>query len=236
MKKLATLLITGFTGLSLNAQVKVTYQVDITDYLAGGATLSPNGIRIGGNFATNGAINPDWTPSDPANALTDGGNNIWSITIEYPSTSAGSTQLYKFVNGDWGTNEGTDPANTIATGGCGVDDGGGNINRTLLIPSADLTLCYKWDGCDPCVAGLDANSVTNLSVSPNPATEVVSFKFDLNGATNAKIQLFDISGKEVSSALSSGSFDLNVSGLESGSYIYRISTESSFKTGKIIKK
>ena len=30
--------------------VNVTYNVDINDYLAGGATLASNGIRIAGNF------------------------------------------------------------------------------------------------------------------------------------------------------------------------------------------
>lgn len=134
--------------------VNVTYQVDVTAYLAAGNTLSTNGIRVGGNFVTNDASNADWTPSDASNAMMDMGNNIWSITVAYPVANVGATQSYKFISGDWGTNEGTDPANTIATGGCGVDDGSGNINRQLVFLATDVTVCYLWDACTSCAASI----------------------------------------------------------------------------------
>ena len=85
--------------------VTVTYNVDINDYLAGGATLASNGIRIAGNFGANGALSsgftmPDWNPTDTACAMSDpDGDNIWSITISYGSLPVGTQQFYKFVNG-----------------------------------------------------------------------------------------------------------------------------------------
>ena len=141
------------TGGSSATAVNITFKVDVTAYLAGGATLGAGGIRVGGAFAdlsgtlTNGTAMLNWNPTDAASALTDLGNNIWAITVTFPADKVGSTLYYKFVNDNWGTNEGTAATSTIATGGCGVDDGAGNINRTLTIPSADATLTFCWDQC-----------------------------------------------------------------------------------------
>lgn len=168
------------TGLM--AQVTVTYKVDITDYLAAGNTLGAGGIRIGGNFTDQGATNaagtaiPNWTPSNPLCALSDQGNNIWAITITYPASSVGATQLYKFVNNDWGTNEGTDPANTLVSGGCAVLDGGNNTNRNLVIPAANTTLCYVWDGCAPCGAPPTPAIVTTDTVVTNIVINTATVK------------------------------------------------------------
>ncbi|MEY3504446.1 MAG: hypothetical protein RL349_1039, partial [Bacteroidota bacterium] len=152
---------TGFYSFQTNFDV--TYKVDVTNYLAAN-TLAANGIRIGGNFGDNGSSTASWTPSDPSCAMTDEGNNIWAITVSYPVASLGATQLYKFVNGDWGSNEGTDPANTIAVDSCGVDDGGGNINRTYaLMPG---TVCYVWDACTACGVSVAENAIANLTVAP----------------------------------------------------------------------
>jgi len=176
MKKL---LISIFTILlistGLMAQVTVTFKVNITDYLAAGNTLGAGGMRVGGNFSTllansSAGTMPDWTPSNPNCALTDIGNNVWSIDVTYPASSIGTTQQYKFVNNDWGTNEGTDPANTIASGGCGVDDGAGNINRTLVVPSSNTEFCYMWDACSPCGAPPQPAVVTTDSIVSNIGT------------------------------------------------------------------
>jgi hypothetical protein len=136
-KNLYTLISFLLLSTALSAQVTVTYKVDVTDYILT-TPVSPNGIRIGGNFTTVGATAPaipDWSPAAPEAAMTDEGNNVWSISVTYPSTAIGTEQLFKFVNGDWGTNEGA-TGSEIATGGCGLDDGAGNINRTLVIPMA----------------------------------------------------------------------------------------------------
>jgi hypothetical protein len=104
MKKTLTLA-AALVASAAFAQVSVTYKVDITDYLGGGATLGAAGMRIGGNFATQTATNGtnamvDWSPSNQYSAMTDEGSNIWAITVTYPSTAVGATQLYKFVNND----------------------------------------------------------------------------------------------------------------------------------------
>lgn len=238
MKKIFTLISAVALSIGAFAQtVNVTYQVDVTAYLATpGTTLSPTGIRVGGDFAAQGSTNAvNWAPSDPSCAMTDLGNNIWSITVTYPTSSAGATQSFKFVNGDWGANEGLDPANTIVSGGCGIDDGG-NINRQLVIPSSDVTVCYIWDACTSCAASIEANGITNVSVSPNPANDVVNFNFEMNGANEATITLFDLTGKTVASKVASTATTLNIEGLEVGTYIYQIKAGDSISTGKVVKK
>ncbi|MFK7784510.1 MAG: T9SS type A sorting domain-containing protein [Crocinitomicaceae bacterium] len=240
MKKLITLFFVGASFFSFS-QVNVTYQVDITEYLAAGNTLDPNGIRVGGDFTTQGATVADWTPADPSAALTDMGSNIWSLTVEYPMSSVGNTQSYKFVNGDWGMNEGTDPATTIAIDGCGIDDGSGNINRQLVIPDSDVTYTFCWDSCFQCngdapTASLGDQIFNGLKVTPNPSVDFVNFDFgDVLG--DVSIRIYDLSGKLVSAAETSvGTAEVNVSDLQSGSYIYTLTTTSGASTsGKMMK-
>jgi len=229
-----------FIGAAATAQVTVTFQVDVTNYVAGGATLDATGIRVGGNFSTNGGTAnggpmADWSPTTPTSAMTDLGNGIWE--------SIGGSLLYKFINGNWGMNEGTDPANTIVAGGCGVDDGSGNINRTLQIPDANTTLTYCWDMCTASCSGSGANvvegAISNLVVSPNPANDVATFNFTSNAA-NADIVLFDLSGKVVASkSVATGAVnnvEVSTSALSAGSYIYQVTSAGSVVTGKLMKK
>jgi hypothetical protein len=239
MKKIFTLLAAFSLSALAFGQVTVTYQVDVTNYLAGGTALNANGIRVGGNFTDNsgtvtaGAV-ANWSPSDANSAMTDLGGNLWSITVTYPSASVGATQVYKFVNGDWGTNEGTDTSNTIASGGCGTDDGSGNINRTLVIPAADTTVTFCWDACTVCNLGLENNTVNVVAVSPNPAMDQVTFS---NVAAGATITMFDLSGKVVMSAVAaSTTTEMNIAALEVGTYIYRVNAGDVVSTGKVVKK
>lgn len=246
MKKIFTLMSALFIGAVAMAQVTVTFQVDVTNYLLGGTPLDATGIRVGGNFSTlsgqaNGGPMADWSPSEAHSAMTDMGNNIWKIDVDFPTASVDQTLYYKFINGNWGTNEGTDPLNTIATGGCGVDDGSGNINRTLVIPSANASNTYCWDNCTAtCAASINENAISNLVVSPNPTSDVATFKFDVNNGSTASVALFDLSGKEVMNkvvtASTSNSVEVSTSNLMAGSYIYLVKAGDSVITGKLMKK
>ena len=170
--------------------------------------------------------------------MTDEGNNIWAITVSYPVASLGAVQFYKFVNGDWGANEGTDPLNTIAVDSCGVDDGAGNINRTYaLMPG---TVCYVWDACTACGVSVAENAIANLTVAPNPASDVVNFSFEANNAATATVTLFDLTGKVVAiqtvatSAVTN--VEMNTTALQAGSYIYNVVAGDKIATGKLIKQ
>lgn len=244
MKRTFTLCAALFIGAVAMAQSTVTFKVDITNYLAGGATLDPTGIRVAGQFSTNGGTvaagaMADWSPTTATSAMTDLGNNIWSIDVTFPAASVDATLQYKFVNGNWGTNEGTDPANTIGAGGCGTDDGAGNVNRTLVIPATATTLTYCWDNCTAlCASGLVENAISNVVVSPNPTTDVATVKFDLNNASDAIFTLFDLTGKVVmTKTVAAGvSNAIEVASINAGTYFYNVKSGDNVATGKLIKR
>lgn len=231
------------TGMySFQTNFDVTYKVDVTNYIAT-TPVAANGIRIGGNFGDHGAsvaAGPvaSWSPGDANSAMTDEGNNIWSIIVTYPVSSLGAVQFYKFVNGDWGANEGTDPLNTIAVDSCGVDDGAGNINRTYaLLPGTE---CYVWDACTACGVSIAENAITNLTVAPNPVSDLVNFTFEVNNAATATVTLFDLTGKVVATQTVATSavtnVEMNTTALQAGSYIYNVTAGDKVTTGKLIKQ
>lgn len=214
MKKTLTLA-AALVASAAFAQVSVTYKVDITDYLAAGNTLGANGMRVGGNFQTQGATNggtamADWSPSNAASAMTDEGSNIWAVTVNYPASAVGATQLYKFVNNDWGTNEGGS-GTTIVTDNCGVDDGSGNINRTLVVPAANAAFLFCYDACFQC-DGTSPNlstrelSLNDLTVSPNPAADFTKVAFSTRKAGDVSVRVLNLLGQEVKT-LAAGSLE-----------------------------
>ena len=247
MKKILTLLALAAGTMMGTAQVTVTYQVDITNYLTGATPLASNGMRVGGNFADLGTTVAQWNPSDTTCGMTNIGNNVWSIDVVYPSAQVGATQLFKFVNGNWGTNEGTDPNNTLVSGGCAVADPGGNINRELVIPASNVTLrfcydqCTQCDGSSPILSLEETVSLQSITVFPNPAINNVSFDLNLNKAGEMEIAIVDLNGRVVKSH--SASFDsgnnrvnMEIAALETGFYTYRIlSSGETIRVGKLIK-
>ncbi len=160
--------------------VNVTYNVDINDYLAGGATLAANGIRIAGNFGANGALSsgftmPDWSPTDTACAMSDpDGDNIWSITVSYGSLPVGTQQFYKFVNGNWGGDESVNDPLCGGAGGFGSD-------RFLVLPSNDSVVCYKWATCTSC-----GNSTTGNDLA---LQGIIDFTVPAGGSSGKAIHL-----------------------------------------------
>ncbi|MBC8048382.1 MAG: T9SS type A sorting domain-containing protein [Fimbriimonadaceae bacterium] len=252
MKKVYSVFSLLFLAAVVSAQVNITYQVDITDYLAAGNVLGANGIRIGGNFTTVDATSgvADWSPADPSCALTDLGSNVWSITVTYSTAAIGTEQLYKFVNNDWGTNEGTDATNTIGADGCGLDDGAGNVNRTLVIPGQDKGLqfcwdhCFRCDGSDPVLSGInDITYLNSASVTPNPVQNVTAFSYTLTSAQNVSLNVYDMMGNQVASVINNNAqpsgfnaVTFDASDLAAGNYIYRFEVAGKVSSGTFIKQ
>ena len=251
-KNLYTLLCLMLFSAALSAQVTVTYKVDVTDYLATTA-LNANGIRIGGNFTDLGGTNgtdtlPNWAPSDPLCAMTDEGNNVWSIAVTYDAAVVGTTQQFKFVNGDWGTNEGATDSE-IATGGCGSDDGAGNINRLLVIPAADVAYQWCWekctqcDGSSPLLSGIEDVSFETfvLNSYPNPAVESATLSFTLSSpASEVTLSVYNSLGQLLNrmekSSQGTGvqNYILNTSTFTNGVYFYSLNVDGVVATNTMV--
>ncbi|NNC94135.1 MAG: T9SS type A sorting domain-containing protein [Chitinophagales bacterium] len=248
---LVTLVLSAMSFSSI-AQTDVTFRVDVTNY-AMGATIDPTGIRVGGNFADHGAMNGanamvNWTPTDANSALVDLGNNIWEITVTFPAVSVGDTLQYKFVNGDWGMNEGVD-TNAIAAGGCGLDDGSGNINRIIEIPAAGDTVTFCWDRCESTCAATgisELDAISSTSVFPNPVSESATIEFSLSQyADNLSVTIYNAIGSEVSTlfneSASAGQYTLNWNGssdngtqVQSGVYFVVVKSDEAVRSERIL--
>lgn len=238
MKRLITSLAAILLSAATYAQVTITYQVDITPFLNDGNTLATAGIRIGGDFTDLGAAVPNWNPDAAESAMTNVGGNVWSISIEYPASSVGQTQMFKFVNGTWGSNEGVE-STAISDDGCGETDPDGNVNRTFVIPSEDETVCFEWDLCVSCATGSIANNaIESLNAYPNPANEMINFQVGLNGVNSASLVITDLSGRVVETATiqAGAELNLNVANYACGTYLYTVVAGESVLTGKFNKQ
>ncbi|NQV52905.1 MAG: T9SS type A sorting domain-containing protein [Flavobacteriales bacterium] len=233
MKKIFTLLLAGALFTGVQAQVTITYKVDVTNYDTNG-NIDANGLRVGGNFAAlnataGGNALVDWSPSDANSAMTDEGNGVWSIEVTYPAESIGTEQLFKYVNGDWGTNEGTGNSN-IAIDSCGLDDGAGNINRQFVITETPTTLIFCWDQCTQCdssaaVLNVEEVKQSDMTVFPNPFQN----EFTISSASNsaiANVTIMDLSGRVVANMAGQRATSMNISadafGMVTGLYLVRV--------------
>ncbi|WP_210489175.1 alpha-amylase family glycosyl hydrolase [Rufibacter aurantiacus] len=115
-------------------QVQLTFRVDMT-----GQTVSPNGVHVAGNFQALAGSGSDWNPASLA--LTDPDNDkIYEVQVSLPT---GGLFQYKFINGNSWTGAEIVPA------ACGLNDGGGNFNRTVdATASVSKTSPYLFGTCD----------------------------------------------------------------------------------------
>lgn len=80
----------------------------------------------------------------------------------------------------------------------------------------------------------------NLSIYPNPATDVLNFSADFNTIENAKVTIYDMLGKKVFQNDTMFNFDgdasVNVSGFSAGVYVIKIAKNGNVDTRKVVIK
>ena len=185
MKKIFTFCFVALSAMMAQAQVAVTFNVDMT-----GQTVSANGVHIAGNFndvnydgTAENAAYVNWNPS--AIALADQGNGIWSVTLNLVA----ERYEFKFINGnDWPFAEDVPPA-------CQVEVAG-NDNRFWSISGLNATesmsVCYA--SCAACGENTVRFRVdmTQEAAGVNPAGIFVAGNFQ--GWNPASSQLIDPDG------------------------------------------
>jgi hypothetical protein len=80
---------------------------------------------------------------------------------------------------------------------------------------------------------IEENSLSNVSIFPNPANDNISFK-GLEGKNT--ISIFDISGKQLMSVDKFDNGSIDISSLSNGVYFVNINNDKDIKTMKIIKQ
>ena len=185
MKKIFTFCFVALSAMMAQAQVAVTFNVDMT-----GSTVDVNGVHMAGNFndvnydgTAENAAYVNWNPS--AIALADQGNGIWSVTLNLVA----ERYEFKFINGnDWPFAEDVPPA-------CQVEVNG-NDNRFWSISGANatesMTVCYA--SCAACGENTVRFRVdmTQEAAGINPAGVFVAG--DFQGWNPAGSQLIDPDG------------------------------------------
>ena len=185
MKKIFTFCFVALSAMMAQAQVAVTFNVDMT-----GSTVDANGVHMAGNFndvnydgTAENAAYVNWNPS--AIALADQGNGIWSVTLNLVA----ERYEFKFINGnDWPFAEDVPPA-------CQVEVNG-NDNRFWSVSGANatesMTVCYA--SCAACGENTVRFRVdmTQEAAGINPAGVFVAGNFQ--GWNPAGSQMIDPDG------------------------------------------
>ncbi len=185
MKKFFTFCFVALAAMMAQAQVAVTFNVDMT-----GQTVGSQGVHIAGNFND---VNYDGTAENPGyvnwnpltTALNDQGNGIWSVTLDlFPERYE-----FKFLSDTgWAASEDVPQA-------CQVEVNG-NDNRFWSISGANatesMTVCYA--SCAACGENTVRFRVdmTQESAGINPAGVFVAG--DFQGWNPAGSQLIDPDG------------------------------------------
>ena len=116
-------------------QVQLTLRVDMSQQ-----SISPNGVHVAGSFQSEAGFGSDWQPG--TTRLTDDNNDkIYEVTLNVPP----GLYQYKFING----NSWSDAPETDFTA-CGIEDGGGNLNRQISVGATNLRPpVVAFNGCNP---------------------------------------------------------------------------------------
>jgi hypothetical protein len=185
MKKIFTFCFAALSAMMAQAQVAVTFNVDMT-----GSMVDANGVHMAGNFndvnydgTAENAAYLNWNPS--AIALADQGNGIWSVTLNLVA----ERYEFKFINGnDW-------PMAEDVPAACQVEVNG-NDNRfwsvSGLNATESMTVCYE--SCAACGENTIRFRVdmTQEGAGVNPAGIFVAG--DFQGWNPAGSQLIDPDG------------------------------------------
>lgn len=163
--------------------------------------------------------------------MLDGdGDGVYSTTVVdfCPQTAA-----FKFAYGPNNTSLTDETADFSAIGGCGIDNGGFSDNRFFQRQNdQDLSFCFTFNTCDNCLVSVEETEVvSNLSVYPVPATDLMNISFNAATAGKVVVSLVNNLGQTVKvmdlgTVSGSRNIQMNVSDLAAGVYALQFSNGS----------
>jgi subtilisin family serine protease len=176
--------------------------------------------------STNGGVN--WTSYTAVNYNY---TNLDSFFFPITASAIGTRVEYYFAAQDIALP--TPKMSTLPAGGSGVNPPGTTAPPTRFVYNVVAVGITSNGNEIPAEFRLYNNY-------PNPFNPVTKIKFDLPSASNTKLVVYDVLGREVSKVLDgnlkagSYSVEFDASALPSGVYFYRLSTESFTNTKKML--
>ena len=169
-----------------------------------------------------------WDDASAVEATNDGAD-VYTLTMD-PATYYGvAASTIHFVY-----NSGPTTASTNAWENEGKDDDGAGGCADFMIDIAALSPCAT------SVNEVVLNDIVN--VAPNPANENTNFNIILRNNKEVSIDLYDLTGKLIDNVTNSymnkgvHSISYNTSNLNSGIYIFQVSSGNEVNSGKLIVK
>ncbi|MDC3366620.1 T9SS type A sorting domain-containing protein, partial [Flavobacteriaceae bacterium] len=175
----------------------------------------------GDNIVIDYSLN-GWDPNHGPGA-TDNGDGTYTAIVN--PTSAFE---YKWNNLTTSTQEDL----LACANGNGINTDNSSYANRVHVAGEDEADTF---GVCPETAGVNDNSIINVSVYPNPSNSDWNFRTP-NTVINS-VEVFNLLGKRVASQRSNNNTEISIStqGLTSGIYIARITTEQGTKSVKLIK-
>lgn len=188
----------------------ITFYVDMT-----GVTIGAEGVFMIGDFTT-----PQWQAG--ALAMTDMGNNIYSVTADV----GGPLEIkYKFMKGD--PNQVSNEEANI--GDCACSNGLGGYNRVHQRSGSSEVLAGPcFDTCNQCFVGVEEQEVVaNLMVYPNPTSDMLNVVFGSATAQDLTLRVINNVGQVVATqnltkVIGSRVINMDVNHLANGIYTLEI--------------
>lgn len=209
----------------------VTLEVDFTNEIANGATISANGVHLAGDLQSEAGFPGDWDPSTTEMTLVSG--NVYGVTLQLPD----GTYQYKFVNGNaWGD---CNVAQECLTAGdpCGP---GNNDNRQIVV-SGNITSRYCYSECVACDQVIATNNPAfdaAFSMQPNPANNRTAIVYNLNNTSDISLRITNNVGQLLHQAnlsnVQNGTYNLNLDNFASGVYFVYLSDGTNYASRKLV--
>ena len=187
-------------------------------------------------------VNPRTTAANTAFSATAYTTaTTYLVVVNYTfNASTGDDVVKLWVNPTLGGAEPTESAMATNTGGTDLSQVAkflvrqGSATDTPNVELDELRIATNWTDATSTTVALkvDQNSISGLSVYPNPVKNGV-FYINTNANAERTVTVFDVLGKQVLNTTTSQSA-INVSSLNAGVYMVQISEEGNTATKKLV--